>query len=375
MQKRFLLTAIVFILTFSTGTVLVYFKEQNNTSKLRKIVTEVTAAQSYSISQQLDRSLSATYALASLLRQYGEITDFDTLAEDMINRYGGISSLQMAPDGVVTKIFPLQGNEAAIGHDLLHDPNRRDDALRTIESRKLTLAGPFELVQGGVAVIGRYPVFLPDKKSGVESFWGFTIALIRLPALLEATNVNQIVDNGYHYELSRNKHDKNERFVFAKSNHLKLHNPVTIDFKVPNGKWNLSIEPQNGWLSSSNVAIEVFMILFIASVVSVLFYQRLSHLSKLSMTNEVLTKEISERKRAEEEKERLILELREALAQVKTLKGMLPICASCHKIRDDKGYWNQVADYISTHTDVEFTHSICPECAKKLYSTYMKDKD
>jgi sensor domain CHASE-containing protein len=313
MQKRFLLTAIVFILTFSTGTVLVYFKEQNNTSKLRKIVTEVTAAQSYSISQQLDRSLSATYALASLLRQYGEITDFDTLAEDMINRYGGISSLQMAPD--------------------------------------------VELVQGGVAVIGRYPVFLPDKKSGVESFWGFTIALIRLPALLEATNVNQIVDNGYHYELSRNKHDKNERFVFAKSNHLKLHNPVTIDFKVPNGKWNLSIEPQNGWLSSSNVAIEVFMILL------------------LSMTNEVLTKEISERKRAEEEKERLILELREALAQVKTLKGMLPICASCHKIRDDKGYWNQVADYISTHTDVEFTHSICPECAKKLYSTYMKDKD
>jgi PAS domain S-box-containing protein len=77
--------------------------------------------------------------------------------------------------------------------------------------------------------------------------------------------------------------------------------------------------------------------------------------------------DISERKKAEEEKERLILELRDALSKIKTLSGMLPICASCKKIRDDQGYWNQIESYIKEHSQAEFSHSICPECIKKLY--------
>ncbi|MCP3927936.1 MAG: hypothetical protein GY705_02410 [Bacteroidetes bacterium] len=60
--------------------------------------------------------------------------------------------------------------------------------------------------------------------------------------------------------------------------------------------------------------------------------------------------------------------LQEAIAQIKTLSGMLPICSSCKKIRDDKGYWNQIESYIQDHSDVGFSHSICPDCAKKLYA-------
>jgi hypothetical protein len=78
------------------------------------------------------------------------------------------------------------------------------------------------------------------------------------------------------------------------------------------------------------------------------------------------------RKRAQEEREKLILELQKALNEVKTLKGILPICASCKKIRDDKGYWNQIEAYIRNHSEAEFSHSICPECMKKLYSDFVK---
>ena len=78
-------------------------------------------------------------------------------------------------------------------------------------------------------------------------------------------------------------------------------------------------------------------------------------------------KDITKRKRAEEERERLVKELQEALAEVKTLSGLLPICSSCKKIRDDKGYWNQIEAYIRNHSEAEFSHSICPECAKELY--------
>jgi hypothetical protein len=73
-----------------------------------------------------------------------------------------------------------------------------------------------------------------------------------------------------------------------------------------------------------------------------------------------------ERKQAEAEREKLITELREALANVKTLRGLVPICASCKKIRDDQGYWNILEDYIAKHSEADFTHGFCPECKKKF---------
>jgi len=76
---------------------------------------------------------------------------------------------------------------------------------------------------------------------------------------------------------------------------------------------------------------------------------------------------IENRKQNEAEREKLIIELRDALSKVKTLSGMLPICSSCKKIRDDKGYWNRIDTYISRHSDAEFSHGICPDCTRKLY--------
>jgi PAS domain S-box-containing protein len=97
---------------------------------------------------------------------------------------------------------------------------------------------------------------------------------------------------------------------------------------------------------------------------------------KGNITGAVLVfQDITERKRAEEEREQLILELWDALAKVKTLRGLLPICAHCKKIRDDEGYWNQLEAYIQEHSEVEFTHGICPECTKKLYPTLFKDDE
>ncbi|MGD0282612.1 MAG: response regulator [Dissulfurispiraceae bacterium] len=75
----------------------------------------------------------------------------------------------------------------------------------------------------------------------------------------------------------------------------------------------------------------------------------------------------------DKEKAQLTQELRNALEKVKLLSGMLPICASCKKIRDDKGYWNQIETYISEHSEALFSHAICPDCGEKLYPEYYKD--
>lgn len=88
-----------------------------------------------------------------------------------------------------------------------------------------------------------------------------------------------------------------------------------------------------------------------------------------------ICRDITERKKYEKEREKLIKELKEALAEIKTLRGIIPICVNCKKIRDDKGYWEKVESYISKHTLAEFSHSLCPDCAKKLYPDLFKDTE
>jgi DNA-binding response OmpR family regulator len=87
---------------------------------------------------------------------------------------------------------------------------------------------------------------------------------------------------------------------------------------------------------------------------------------ELARANDTLLAEIAGRKAAEAEKVKLIDELQRALASVKTLRGLLPICSWCHKIRDDSGYWSQLEVYLSEHSEIDLSHSICPECAQKL---------
>ncbi len=88
---------------------------------------------------------------------------------------------------------------------------------------------------------------------------------------------------------------------------------------------------------------------------------------ELDAANGKLLCEIEERKRTEAEKEQLIAQLQKAMQEVKVLSGFLPICASCKKIRDDTGYWRQIEEYISRHSNALFSHGICPDCSKKLY--------
>ena len=87
----------------------------------------------------------------------------------------------------------------------------------------------------------------------------------------------------------------------------------------------------------------------------------------------VIARDITEQKQIEAEREDLITRLREALNNVKTLRGLLPICSACKKIRDDKGYWQQVEVFIRDHTEADFSHSICETCAKALYPEYYEE--
>jgi hypothetical protein len=85
--------------------------------------------------------------------------------------------------------------------------------------------------------------------------------------------------------------------------------------------------------------------------------------------------DITERKKVEAERTNLIAHLNETLSKVKTLSGLLPICASCKKIRDDHGYWQKLETFVHEHSNAEFSHSICPDCMERLYPDFAKKKE
>jgi PAS domain S-box-containing protein len=303
-------SAIAFLVVLGVGYTLVSLLETRWGADQREVVRTIGGGQAYTLQRQLDRSLSATFALASVLRQGQQIDNFDALAAELIKSYGGIKSLVLAPDGVVRQIYPLAGNEPAIGYDLLHNPQRRTEVLATIQSRTLTLAGPLTLIRGGVGVIGRLPVFVPDE-AGEERFWGFAIAVIRLPELLEASHLSRLVEHGYDYELSRNHPDSGERAVFARSTERELRDAMPFDIEVPNGRWTLSIAPRGGWQSSSVLALEVVLVILSSLLVAWLTYTLVEQpatlrrevalrTQELSRANQELMTEILQRRRTEE---------------------------------------------------------------------------
>jgi len=125
----------------------------------------------------------------------------------------------------------------------------------------------------------------------------------------------------------------------------------------------LFIEFDKSGVSSEGLFLRVPVLLIMAA-----FYgSSVGMVQKERRQKAGLMEYIAALRQAEEERERLIRQLQDALANIKTLKGLLPICFSCKQIRDDKGYWNQIDTYIQAHTEAEFTHGICPPCAQKLY--------
>jgi PAS domain S-box-containing protein len=289
----------------------------------QKEAETIATAQSSVLQEHLNRSLSATYALASVLRHgKGQIAHFDTLAQEMLQLYSGISSLQLAKGGVITEVVPLAGNEKALGHNLLQDPARNREAFLAIDTHKLTLAGPFELVQGGLAVIGRLPVFLPDQY-GADQFWGFTTALIRIPEFLAQSNLPRLAEAGYDYQLSHLDLTSGKPVVFAGSTAGQLHQPVVHAIEVPNGKWFLSIAPQRGWVHPSLFAAAAIVALlistFVASVTRTVLQQPIllrrevaARTDELAHTNRGLKLEIVERERTQQ-----------SAAQISRLHSML----------------------------------------------------
>ncbi len=272
--RRPLIAALIaFLLAGAAAVGVVRQSEQYRLQEQRAHLTDLADLAGDAIQNSTQRLLSATYALAALVRQgRGSIANFDAIASEMLAFFPGAGSLQLAPGGIVQQIVPLAGNEKAIGHNLLQDPTRNKEAFLARDTGRLTLAGPFELKQGGLGAVGRLPVFLDDSQ-GKSVFWGFTIVLIRYPQAFQDARLAQLTQQGIGYELWRIHPDSGQKQSIAASSDAALIDPVVRTLNMPNGSWTLSVAPLKGWHEPLWLSLK--------SALGLLFSLLLGYLAKL----------------------------------------------------------------------------------------------
>ncbi len=238
---------VVFLLAAVAATAMIRRGEQHDRQEERTRVANMAGDHADALVRNIERALSVTHALAALIRQgNGTISNFDVVGRQMLPFYPSVSSLSLAPAGVIGSVVPLAGNEKAIGQDLLNNPETKREASSARESGKLTLTGPFTLVQGEMAVIGRLPISLEDAQ-GKTSFWGFVNVVIRFPDAIEVAGLPQLAQRGIAYKLWRTHPDSGQEQVIASSSSAALIDPVQHNLKLPYGNWTLSAVPIKGW--------------------------------------------------------------------------------------------------------------------------------
>lgn len=250
-SNRVIVCTLAFMIVLGLGSYWTHMTRALGQNQQRLLMTEIVAAQASAIERRLSRSLSSTNILAQeVIQQGGDFESFESYAQSVLDTIGGVSNLQLAPDGIIARIHPLAGNEKAIGHNLLLDDKRRSEAHAAIKLRTMTLAGPFELIQGGIAVIGRNPIFL--QQDGEDRFWGFASALIFLDDLLQSTELGLLEAKGYRFQLSRINPQTQHPDIFADSASGIDDSAYRTEVRVPNAIWTLSMShPNEGqyWLA------------------------------------------------------------------------------------------------------------------------------
>jgi len=224
----------MFLVLAALTQLLAYFWYRSaRETEIRRLTNQANAKKERVIIT-LSNSLSSTRTLAFIVEEYGVPGNFDSIGQKLLKTNPLADAIELLHGGVITHVYPLRGNEAAMGYNILDDTVRHSGALIAIRRKDFYFAGPVNLVQGGVAVIGRQPIFVDGK------FWGFAAVLIKLSSLIKATGIDIDSNHDFRYQLSRvHQEDGREEFFLPGGNIPNEHDFVTIE--VPNTEWKLYV--------------------------------------------------------------------------------------------------------------------------------------
>jgi CHASE1-domain containing sensor protein len=306
---------------------------------------------------------------------------------------------------IVYYIHPLEGNRPAFGFDIASNKTRLKAIKEGFDSGKLSVTGRITLVQetgnqfGALLLLPIYhqgaPLNIPEERR--KSRKGFVVEVLRIGQAVE-TALKGFSDEGICLSLYDMSADEGNRFLYHRPSRMSktMGHPKSSEdiqkglfwsktFDFAERQWKIVLCPSDFYYQSRKLWqawIVLFGSLLLTTLLALYMLRKFLYTVEIEQrveqqvqTNQQLKNEILERTNAEAERDKTILNLQLALDEVKTLRGILPLCSFCKKVRDDKGYWEQVDVYIHKHSQADISHGICPDCAKKHYPEIFRDLD
>ena len=219
-----------------------------------------------------------------------------------------IKAHEIAKDGIVSQIYPIQGNENAMGFNVLEDSERKKAALLARDSGEYTIAGPFELVQGGTGVLLFDPVYQIDAQ-GNKKFWGFSVLVMDWEKFIDKMELNKLEDAGYHYQIWKRDNKNNEKVVIAQCVNFEKEDTLEVACEVPNDTWYFEIIPENGWITSIQKLWGLLISFMTAFIIMTVYLQFRMRCYREQIHETELEKAVHEAKCANEAKTRFLFNM------------------------------------------------------------------
>ena len=197
---------------------------------------------------------------------------FSELAEKIPNEEGVVKAFELAPEGIITEIYPMQGNSEALGLDVLGEHERKKDAILAKETGEYTLGGPYQLKQGGTGALLFKPVYRTDD-SGGSSFWGFVLQVIDWDRFMSDINLKSLSEADFSYKIWSYDRSSENKVILAQSQEDMPEDSLTIECEIPNNTWYFDIVPSNGWVPVSYWILAIVASYVFSLLVATIYYQ------------------------------------------------------------------------------------------------------
>ena len=297
---------ITFLTAFIVGVFLLhnFEKDEKTTGKYMAQITE----------KRVRARLDQYIMLSDLLGNYisaGENLDentFSELAEKIPNEDGVIKAFELAPEGIITDIYPKQGNEGAFGLDMLQEHERKKDAVLARKSGKYTLGGPYQLKQGGTGALLFNPVY-QDNNSDKGEFWGFVILVIDWDRFIGEINLDYLSDADFCYRIWTYDRGSSDKIILAESQDDMPDNILTVECTVPNNTWYFDIIPSEGWIPHFYWIMCIVISYIFSLLIATVFYLIFSKKYRERQYEAELEKSAEQAKNANEAKTRFLFNM------------------------------------------------------------------
>ena len=304
--RCYIVGLIAFLTALIVGVFLLHNleKDEKTTGKYMAQITE----------KRVRARLDQYSMLSALLGNYisaGENLDentFSELAEKIPNEDGVIKAFELAPEGIVTDIYPKQGNEGAFGLDMLQEHERKKDAILARDSGKYTLGGPYQLKQGGTGALLFNPVY-QDNNSEQDEFWGFVILVIDWDRFIGEINLDYLSDADFCYRIWTYDRGSSDKIILAESQDNMSDNILTVECTVPNNTWYFDIIHSRGWIPRFYQIMCIVISCIFSLLIATVFYLISSKKHRERQYEAELEKSAEQAKNANEAKTRFLFNM------------------------------------------------------------------